>query len=89
VSTEVAEPPAARGRAAGRAGHRGRVRGGHASVHGPEQAAGEADAEHRTDIHAFGMLPCELLTGDVPFASRSGVALLAAQLVERREPVAA
>ena len=53
----------------------------------PEQATADPDADHRVDIYAFGMLAYEVFTGDIPFASRSGVALLAAQLVERPTPV--
>ncbi len=53
----------------------------------PAQPTAEPDAGHRVDIYAFGMLAYELFTGDVPFASRSGVALLAAQFVERPESV--
>jgi eukaryotic-like serine/threonine-protein kinase len=33
----------------------------------PEQAAGDADVDHRADIYAFGCLAYEVLTGEPPF----------------------
>ncbi len=54
----------------------------------PEQAAGDPDTDHRTDIYAFGCLAYELLTGAPPFAGRPTPRILAAQLTETPAPLA-
>jgi tetratricopeptide (TPR) repeat protein len=48
----------------------------------PEQAAGEADVDHRADIYAFGAMAYELLTGQLVFADRTPHRMLAAHLSE-------
>ena len=53
----------------------------------PEQIAGDASADHRVDIYAFGLLGYELLTGHAPFRAPSPQALLAAQLTQAPPPI--
>ncbi|MEO8624423.1 MAG: serine/threonine-protein kinase, partial [bacterium] len=53
----------------------------------PEQLAGDAAADHRVDIYAFGLLGYELLTGHSPFRGPSPQALLAAQLTQPPPPL--
>jgi serine/threonine-protein kinase len=48
----------------------------------PEQAVGDPDTDHRTDLYAFGCLAFELLTGNPPFHSRAAHQLLAAHVTE-------
>lgn len=54
----------------------------------PEQAAGDLELDHRSDIYALGVMAYEMLAGTTPFAGRSRHAMLAAHLVEQPEPVA-
>ena len=53
----------------------------------PEQAAGDPDTDHRSDIYSFGVMAYEMLAGTTPFAGRSRPALLAAHLVEKPAPI--
>ncbi len=53
----------------------------------PEQLAGDAAADHRVDIYAFGLLGYELLTGHSPFRAPSPQALMAAQLTQPPPPL--
>jgi serine/threonine-protein kinase len=47
----------------------------------PEQAAGEADVDHRADLYAWGLVAWEALAGRHPFAERtSALALIGAHL---------
>jgi serine/threonine-protein kinase len=55
----------------------------------PEQAAGDPAADHRVDLYAYGVLAYELLTGATPYAGRTGVARLTAQLTEPPPPIGA
>jgi serine/threonine-protein kinase len=53
----------------------------------PEQATGEVNIDHRSDIYAVGILGYELLTGQPPFTAPTAQAVLSAQVLERPKPV--
>ena len=53
----------------------------------PEQATADPNADHRVDIYALGMVSYEMLCGHSPFAGRSSVELIAAQVMEQPTPV--
>jgi serine/threonine-protein kinase len=54
----------------------------------PEQAAGEADVDHRADLYAWGLLAWETLAGRHPFADRATpLALIGAQLTQVPAPL--
>ena len=53
----------------------------------PEQLAGDANADHRMDIYAAGLLVYELLTGESPFAGPSPRETMAAQLTRDPKPL--
>src|SRR5262249_38675209 len=55
----------------------------------PEQAGGEETVDARSDIYSLGALAYFLLTGQPPFAGRSGMKMLAAHLYEQPEPPSA
>jgi eukaryotic-like serine/threonine-protein kinase len=56
----------------------------------PEQAAGEANVDHRADLYAWGIVAWELLAGTHPFAQHTTVqALVAAHLRDMPSPVSA
>jgi len=55
----------------------------------PEQAAGDPETDYRADIYSFGCVAYELLAGRPPFIEKTPRKLLAAQLSERPQPVAA
>ncbi|HEV8357215.1 MAG TPA: protein kinase [Gemmatimonadales bacterium] len=48
----------------------------------PEQVAGDAGADHRVDLYAFGCTAYELLAGHPPFHGRTPARTLAAQVSE-------
>ena len=52
----------------------------------PEQAAGDAHVDHRSDIYAAGVLAYEMLGGNPPFGGRPQH-VLAAQVMQRPRPV--
>ncbi len=54
----------------------------------PEQAAADPQTDHRADLYAFGIMAYEMLTGQVPFKSKTPQALLAAQLTATPDPIA-
>ena len=53
----------------------------------PEQATGETDLDHRSDIYAVGALAYEMLAGEPPFNKRTAQAILAAQVMEQPEEI--
>jgi serine/threonine-protein kinase len=53
----------------------------------PEQLAGDANADHRMDIYAVGLLAYELVTGMSPFTGPSPRETLAAQLTRDPKPL--
>ena len=53
----------------------------------PEQVAGDADADHRVDLYAFGCTAYELLAGRTPFHGRTPAKTLAAHVSEPAPPV--
>src|SRR5262249_53850399 len=53
----------------------------------PEQAGGQETVDARSDIYSVGALASFCLTGQPPFANRSGVKMLAAHLYEEPEPL--
>jgi serine/threonine-protein kinase len=55
----------------------------------PEQAAADPATDHRADIYSFGIMAYEMLTGQVPFKSKTPQALLAAQLTATPPPIPA
>jgi TolB-like protein/tRNA A-37 threonylcarbamoyl transferase component Bud32 len=53
----------------------------------PEQLLGEADADHRVDLYAFGCVAYELLAGHPPFHGRTASRLFAAHVNELPQPL--
>ncbi|MBU1879591.1 MAG: serine/threonine protein kinase, partial [Chloroflexi bacterium] len=47
-----------------------------------EQARGEADIDHRTDIYSMGAMVYEMLTGQVPYRDLLPAAVIMAQILE-------
>jgi TolB-like protein/tRNA A-37 threonylcarbamoyl transferase component Bud32 len=54
----------------------------------PEQAMGETNLDHRSDIYGLGALAYEMLTGEPPFEGRSPQGTLTAHVMEAPEDVA-
>jgi serine/threonine-protein kinase len=54
----------------------------------PEQAAGDANIDHRADIYALGAMSYELLSGQPVFAGRTAQRMLAAHMGESPRPIA-
>ena len=54
----------------------------------PEQAAGDANIDHRADIYALGAMAYELLTGQLVFPDRTAQRMLAAHMSETPRPIA-
>lgn len=48
----------------------------------PEQAAGDANTDHRADIYSFACMAYEMLTGETPFGDRTPQKLLVAHMAE-------
>jgi serine/threonine-protein kinase len=55
----------------------------------PEQATGDAAADHRVDLYALGVVAYEMITGRPPFADKSTTAIMQAQVYEAPTPVLA
>jgi eukaryotic-like serine/threonine-protein kinase len=53
----------------------------------PEQAAGDPDIDHRSDIYSFGCMAYELLAGRPPFIAKTPQRLLAAHMGETPQPI--
>ena len=53
----------------------------------PEQAAGDANVDHRADIYALGAMAYELLSGQQVFAGRPSHRMLAAHISEAPRPI--
>jgi tetratricopeptide (TPR) repeat protein len=53
----------------------------------PEQAAGDPNIDHRSDLYAFGCMAYEVLTGRPPFQASSPAKLLGAHLGEKPRDV--
>jgi serine/threonine-protein kinase len=53
----------------------------------PEQAMGETDLDHRSDIYAMGALAYEMLTGEPPFARATAQAILSAHVLDTPEDI--
>lgn len=54
----------------------------------PEQAAGDPDIDHRSDIYSFGCMAYEMLAGDPPFTGRSSHSILVAHVDEAPREIA-
>ncbi|MGD9099176.1 MAG: protein kinase, partial [Anaerolineae bacterium] len=48
----------------------------------PEQAQGESDIDHRTDIYALGAVLFEMLTGQLPYTSETPIKVLLMHMME-------
>jgi len=55
----------------------------------PEQAAGDGQLDHRSDIYSVGIVLYELLTGDVPYEGESIIQTLILHLTQPPAPFAA
>ncbi len=53
----------------------------------PEQAAGDPNADARSDFYSFGVMAYELLAGRPPFFDRPSHALIMAHIAELPEPI--
>jgi serine/threonine-protein kinase len=53
----------------------------------PEQAVADPGVDHRADIYSWGIMAYEMLTGWPPFSGMSPQATLAAQAIEKPEPI--
>jgi eukaryotic-like serine/threonine-protein kinase len=54
----------------------------------PEQAVGDPDIDHRSDIYSLGVMAYEMLAGAAPFAGKSRQAMLAAHILEKPASIA-
>ncbi len=53
----------------------------------PEQAAGDPNADSRSDFYSFGVMGYEMLSGRTPFHDRAPHALIMAHIAEPPEPI--
>lgn len=52
----------------------------------PEQAQGERDLDHRTDLYSFGVILYELITGFVPFTADTPYAIVHGHIYSQPQP---
>ncbi|MEO8576907.1 MAG: serine/threonine-protein kinase [Gemmatimonadales bacterium] len=53
----------------------------------PEQAAGDPDADSRSDFYSFGVMAYEMICGRTPFHDRATHSLIMAHIAELPEPI--
>ena len=53
----------------------------------PEQAAGDPNADSRSDFYSFGVMAYEMIAGKTPFHDRATHALIMAHIAEPPEPI--